>query len=175
MVHGAVLLPESQFAVTILLLWTGLSKKKHSGRFLKYTRREKYSNVLQTHTSIVIVGQVRILVFHLRYSQTVCSRLGDAISKFGEKRFISHLFQNHYMCLKNVTVFFSPSSFIQASIERLKEKRFGRKWRAFTVKNRFFLKKVLVFQSHKKTPYFWQCMAVPGGKHRQRCRVSEPV
>ena len=30
------------------------------------TRREKYSNVLQTHTAIV--GQVRILVFLFRYS-----------------------------------------------------------------------------------------------------------
>ena len=34
--------------------------------YVKFTRREKYSNVLQTH--IVIVGQVRILVFLFRYS-----------------------------------------------------------------------------------------------------------
>ena len=36
------------------------------------------------------------------------NRLGDAISKFGEKRHISHLSYNHSMCLENVTVFFSP-------------------------------------------------------------------
>ena len=70
------------------------------------TRREKYSNVLQTH--IVIVGQVRILVFLFRYSQTIRRRLGDAISKFGKKRYISHLSYNHYTCLENFTVFFCP-------------------------------------------------------------------
>ena len=66
-------------------------------------RRKKYSNVLQAH--IVIVGQVRILLFLFRYFQTICRRLGDAISKFGENQPTQHrIFQKHVRNISNLSL-----------------------------------------------------------------------
>ena len=62
------------------------------------------------------MGQVRILVFLFRYSYIICRRLGDAISKFGENRHISHLSYNHYMYLENVTVSLSEQTCVKKYI-----------------------------------------------------------
>ena len=46
-----------------------------------FVHGEKNTVTISRHIGIVIVEQVRILVFLFRYSQTICRRLGDAISK----------------------------------------------------------------------------------------------
>ena len=70
------------------------------------TRREKYSNVLQTH--IVIVGRVWNMSFFpkLWYSITWPSAYCLRISE--KKHQNAHLSHNYYMYLKNVIVFYSP-------------------------------------------------------------------
>ena len=80
--------------------------KQINSRKSRNTRREKYSKVLQTH--IVIVGQVHILVFLFRYSYSQYEDGYMTLYQSLGKITYSHLSYNHYMCLENVTVFFSP-------------------------------------------------------------------